>query len=77
MVGEIDKNLKPKEPNIYLCKPNRQRIALLSEAKNKVVKYKYNNTHEFTFTLPYKVKKHNQTVHNEHIELIRDRKSVV
>jgi len=73
MVGEIDKNLKPKEPNIYLCKPNRQRIALLSEAKNKVVNYKYNNTHEFTFTLPYKVKKHNQTVHNEHIELIRGR----
>ena len=73
MVGVINKNLKPKDLNIYLCKPTRQRIALLKEAKDINVNFKYNDTHEISFTLPYKVRKNNETIQNEHISLIRGR----
>jgi len=73
LIGEIDKTLQPKELKIYLCKPDRTRIAFLSEAKNKVVNYKYNDIHEFTFTLPYKIRKNNKTIHNPHIDIVRGR----
>jgi hypothetical protein len=69
----IDKSLKPNKPKIYLCKPNRERVAFLKEAKETNLNLKYNDIHEITFELPYKISKNHKIVHNDHVDKIRGR----
>lgn len=71
MLGEIDKDLKPYKPKIFLAKPNRQIIAKLNEAYNIVMTFHFNGIHELTFNIPYTIQRNHITVHNNHVDLIR------
>lgn len=73
MLGIIDKNLKPKKPKIYLCMPDKTRIALLKNILNERVRYRFNDIHEFSCEIPYKIEKKGKIVDNDYVTKIRGR----
>lgn len=73
MLGDIDYNLKPIEPKIFLHKPNEDYVGKLSEAYNVNRKTSLTELFSLSFELPYYVTENNQLVRNRNIDLIRDR----
>lgn len=73
MLGDIDYNLKPIEPKIFLHKPNEEYVGKLSEAYNVNRKTSLTELFSLSFELPYYVTENNQLVRNRNIDLIRDR----
>lgn len=71
MLGDIDRNLKPTEYRLYLCKPNKDTIAELKEANDIVITTKLNALHELSFEIPYKIEKNRQFVDNAHVDMLR------
>lgn len=70
-LGQINKYLKPKKPNIWLAKPNKQIITKLSEARNITQTLNFGGIHEISFTLPFTVTKDHKEVRNAHVDMIR------
>ncbi|RPK29380.1 phage tail protein [Paenibacillus xylanexedens] len=73
MLGNIDRNKKPIQPQYFLAKPNREIVSKLSEAFNDNISTKLNGTGELNLSLPYKIDKHHVLKTNKNIELIRER----
>jgi phage minor structural protein len=73
LLGEIDKNKKPIEPQIFLLKPNGTIISKLSEAYNKILKVKLAALNEFSFHLPYEIEINHTLQRNHNVDLIRER----
>ncbi|WP_180287012.1 phage tail protein [Paenibacillus sp. LK1] len=73
MLGNIDRNKKPIQPQYFLAKPNREIVSKLSEAFNDNISTKLNGTGELNLSLPYKIDKHHILKTNNNIELIRER----
>ncbi|RPK28794.1 phage tail spike protein [Paenibacillus xylanexedens] len=73
MLGEIDRNRKPIQPQYFLAKPNREIISKLSEVFNDGVDVKLNDVSELSFSLPYFIDKHHKLKPNKNVELIKER----
>ncbi|WP_063565479.1 phage tail protein [Paenibacillus sp. O199] len=73
MLGNIDRNKKPIQPQYFLAKPNREIISKLSEAFNDNISMDLNGVGELNLSLPYKLDKHHSLKTNKNIELIRER----
>lgn len=73
MLSDIDLTLKPQKINIFLCKPNKQIVAKLTEAYNVNLILKLGNLNELTFDLPYEIDLHHELHRNEYIDELRER----
>ncbi|WP_411735137.1 phage tail protein [Paenibacillus sp. M2] len=73
MLGEIDHNRKPIQPQYFLAKPNREIISKLSEIFNDGIDVKLNDVSELSFSLPYFIDKHHKLKPNKNVELIKER----
>ena len=73
MLTEIDLTKKPVKPKLYLCKPNKQSIAILSEAYNIKHNTKFSSVNELSFTIPVNLELDHQFQKNPHIDMIKDR----
>ncbi|PZT57506.1 phage tail protein [Paenibacillus silvae] len=73
MLGEIDRNIKPIQPQYFLAKPNREIISKLSEIFNDGIDVKLNDVSELSFSLPYFIDKHHKLKPNKNVELIKER----
>ncbi|WP_063563059.1 phage tail protein [Paenibacillus sp. O199] len=73
MLGEIDRNKKPIQPQYFLAKPNREIISKLSEIFNDNKNIKLNDVSELSFSLPYFIDKHHKLKPNKNVELIKER----
>lgn len=73
MIGSIDKNVNPEPPKIYLCKPNREKIALISEHLNARATFKFNDVHDYSIDIPYKINQFGKIKDNPVIDKIRGR----
>ncbi len=71
MLGDIDKNLKPYEYRLFLCKPNKTTVCELPEAYSRKLIIKYGGIHELNFSIPYKIQKNKKYIRNDHVDLIR------
>jgi len=65
--------MKPIKPQYFICKPNREIIAKLSEAYNDKRYRKLNDIDELDLTIPYKIDVNHKLVKNRNIELLRER----
>lgn len=73
MLGDIDKNLKPRKPQVFLCTPTKTTIAKLHEAYGEQHEITLGNIDTFTFYLPYQVEKRGKVIDNKHIDQIQER----
>lgn len=73
MLSDIDLTLKPQKIKIFLCKPNKQIVAKLTEAYNVNLILKLGNLNELTFDLPYEINLHHELHRNEYIDELRER----
>ncbi|WP_431785777.1 phage tail spike protein [Paenibacillus lactis] len=73
MLGDLDYNLKPIRPQYFICKPNREPIAKLSEAYNCKRTTKLNDIDELDLTIPFYIDIKHQLVKNRNIDLLRER----
>lgn len=77
MFGIIDKTLKPRRPQIFLAKPNRQIIGKLNNqfAYNVVHDINLGQLNEISFNMPYDVEKEikHKLVRNPYIDKILER----
>lgn len=73
-LGKVDKNMPVSKPKIYLCKPNKQVIAHLSEAYNVTFTERYADLNELTFSIPFEIEStRNELVENDHFKMIKER----
>lgn len=56
---------------MFLCKPNKETIAELSEAYGKDISTNYNGIHELSFKLPYVIEKNKKFIRNDHVDMLR------
>ncbi|MCM3256983.1 phage tail protein [Paenibacillus lautus] len=73
MLGDLDYNLKPIKPQFFICKPNREIIAKLSEAYNGKRTTKLNDVEELDLTIPFYIDVNHKLVRNKNIDLLRER----
>jgi hypothetical protein len=71
MLGDIDLTLSKQKINLFLCKPNKEIIAKLSEAFNINLQVNSGNINELSFDLPYEIEKNHVLQRNDNIDLIR------
>ncbi|MEC1786092.1 phage tail protein [Schinkia azotoformans] len=71
MLGYINKSLKPEKSRLFLCKPNRETVAELSEAYAKKLNTINNGIHELSFKVPFVIEKNKEFVRNPNVDLIR------
>ena len=75
MLRNIDFSNEVSIPNLYLCKPNCDTIASLSESFNIKFKLNYGNINELEFDIPTKIDRITtsgyELIDNPHIELLR------
>lgn len=69
-MGDIDWNLKPLQPVLYLARSDRKTITRLSEAKNIVFNEASEKVFELDFSLPYYIEKNGQMIKNPNIDKI-------
>jgi hypothetical protein len=73
MIGDINLNLKPREIEIFLAKPDRVTIAKLNESYNKNVSVLMGNINELTFNVPYSLDFNHTLIDNPNVSLVRNR----
>lgn len=73
MLGEIDYQMKPIEPQYFLCKPNRDMISKLSEAFNDRLSISLNGVDELSLSLPYHIDIRHQLTRNKNVDLIHEK----
>ncbi|MEC1780081.1 phage tail spike protein [Schinkia azotoformans] len=71
MFGSIINGTTPEKSRLYLCKPNKETIAELSEAYNKKVITSSNGIHELSFNVPYVIERNQEFIRNPNIDKIR------
>ena len=69
-MGDINWNLKPLQPVLYLARSDRKTITRLSEAKNIVFNEASEKVFELDFSLPYYIEKNGQMIKNPNIDKI-------
>jgi hypothetical protein len=62
-----------QEVQLWLAKPNLQTIHKFSDVSNRKLTVKYNDLHELSFSIPYKVDVNHQLIDNPAIALVRER----
>lgn len=73
MLGVIDYNIKPIQPQYFLCKPNREIISKLSEAFGDSLTVYINQVNELNFSLPFHIDIHHQLKPNKNIQLMKEK----
>jgi len=73
ILTEIDLTKTPIEPKLFLCKPNKQSIAILSEAYNIKHLTKFSSVNELSFSIPINIELNHQLQRNPNIDKIKDR----
>lgn len=73
MLGDIDYLLNPVRPRLFLAKPNKQIISLLSEAASVSQNLKLTSVNELSFRVPYELEINNERVPNHNVPLLRER----
>lgn len=73
MLGDINYNLKPTRPKIFLCKPNGDIVSKISEAYNINRKTALTELFSFSFNMPYYIEENNELARNRNIDLIKER----
>jgi hypothetical protein len=71
LLGDILYNLKSQEFVLKLCKPNREVIAILTEAYDLDFKEKLIPCSELSFKIPYFLEDRGGKIENEHFDLIK------
>lgn len=72
-LGEINKLLKPLNPNLFLCKPDKKTIAKLTEAYDISYSTKLGTINEISFKVPTVIEKDRVPISNPNIENIKHR----
>jgi phage minor structural protein len=62
-----------QEVQLWLTKPNLQTIHKFNDVSNRKLTVKYNDLHELSFSIPYKVDINHRLVDNPAIALVRER----
>ena len=73
ILTEIDLTKKVVKPQLYLCKPNGQTVAILNEAYQITQNIKLGSVNELEFTLSVNLEINHQFQRNPHIDIIRER----
>lgn len=73
MLGDIDYDLKPIQPQYFIAKPNREIIGKLSEAYSDSIDTKLNDVDELNLTVPFYRDIRHKLVRNKNIELLKER----
>jgi phage minor structural protein len=74
MFGDINlEKLKPRKPQLSLCKPDLTTIAKLSEAYNINHTTRLADLNELVFAIPYYTEIRKEMVINPHVEVMRER----
>ncbi|KAF6620430.1 phage tail protein [Paenibacillus sp. EKM102P] len=73
MLGEIDYNLKPIQPQYFLCRPDRTIISKISEAFNDEISTTWHDINELELSIPFYIDVNHRLVPNKNIGLIRER----
>lgn len=73
MLGAIDYNLKPIQPQYFLCRPNREPIGKLNEVFNDNLKVELNSVDELEFSVPFMIDVRHKLVRNKNVDLLRER----
>ncbi|MDP9675164.1 phage minor structural protein [Paenibacillus jamilae] len=73
MLGEIDYNLKPIQPQYFLCRPDRTIISKISEAFNDKISTTWHDINELELSIPFYIDVNHRLVPNKNIGLIRER----
>lgn len=73
MFIDIDINLKPLHPQLFICKPNRQTIGKISTAYNINLLTSLVECNELDFSMPLKTDIHNQLKDNPEITKMKHR----
>lgn len=73
MFLDIDLNLKPQKPQLFLCKPNKQIIGKLKESFNINLKLSLRQLNELSFSLPYEIEINHELVKNDNINKLKER----
>lgn len=72
MLGDIRNDLKPREYEITLCKPDRTTIAYLTDIYNITYNANYQGIDEITFDVPYYIEDNNHNkIKNYSFDLIK------
>ncbi|MDP4268367.1 MAG: hypothetical protein Q8880_13170, partial [Bacteroidota bacterium] len=62
-----------QDVKFYLAKPNFETIHIFSDTNNRKLTVKYEDMHELSFSIPYKIDLNHQFVDNPAIDLVRER----
>jgi len=73
MLASIDLNKKIIKPELFLCKPNKQIVAKLSEAYNINRNCKLSSIYELDFSLPVEIELGHHLVINPNLSKIKDK----
>ena len=73
MIGNIDYNLKPIQPQYFLCKPDREIISKISEAYNDSRVIKINETSTMELTIPFWIDINHRLMKNKNADILRER----
>lgn len=73
MIGDIDYNLKPIQPQYFLCRPDRTIINKISEAFNDKITTQWHDINELELSIPFYIDVNHRLVPNKNIDLIRER----
>ncbi len=69
-------DIKKQEVQLYLAKPNLQVIHKFKDVNNPKLTVKFDDLHELSFSIPYKIDVNHQLVDNPAISLVRERYAI-
>lgn len=72
-LGDIDRNLRPLKPNIFLCRPDKKTIGKISEAYDVEYSTKLGAINKLSFKMPILLEKDRVLIRNPNIEKIKHR----
>lgn len=70
---QVMSNIKKQDIKLFLAKPNLQVIHKFKDVNNRNLTVKFDDLHELSFSIPYKVDINHQLVDNPAIALVRER----
>jgi len=70
---DIDLNLKPQKPQLFLCKPNKEIIGKLNESFDINLKLSLRQLNELSFSLPYEIEINHELKFNDNINKLKER----
>ena len=73
MFIDVDYNKRKKDYKIYLSKPNKEIVSIISEAYGGIYDIKLGAVNEIKFNVPYYISKVDERIENPNIEMIRQK----